>query len=63
MNKTNPINVQEAHEAAFHGKMNMALCAEHCGLTLHEFKMTFREFIKYNLPQDWSEISQQLHLF
>lgn len=50
MNKTMPETVMEAHLAAFHGKMNMIACSEHCGLTLREFKMTFREFLKYNQP-------------
>lgn len=63
MSKTNPINVQEAHEAAFHGKMNMVSCSDHCGLTLKEFKMTFREFLKYNPAQEWGDINTQLDLF
>lgn len=63
MTKTTPINVQESHEAAFHGKLNMVECADHCGLTLKEFKMTFREFLKYNEPDFCSETSTQLDLF
>ncbi len=51
MSKTTPQTVRESHLAAFHGKLNMVKCAEHCGLTLREFKMTFREFLKYNEPQ------------
>ena len=63
MRKTNPITVQEAHEAAFRGKLNMVKCAEHCGLTLKEFKMTFREFLKYN-ESDYDALSYtQLGLF
>ena len=63
MSKTNPVNIQEAHEAAFRGKLNMTACANHCGLTLKEFKMTFREFLKYNVPTYESETHTQLDLF
>lgn len=62
MTKTNPVNVQEAHEAAFTGKLNMVHCANHCGLTLKEFKMTFREFLKYNQPLEWGNQTVQLHI-
>jgi hypothetical protein len=62
MTKPNPTNVQEAHEAAFTGKLNMVHCANHCGLTLKEFKMTFREFLKYNSASDWGREGVQLHL-
>lgn len=62
MNKTNPQTIYEAHMASFTGSMNMVSAADHCGLTLREFKMTFREFLKYNLP-DPQETSTQLDLF
>lgn len=48
--KPNPTNVREAHLCAFTGKMNLVKCAEHCGMTIREFKMSFREFLKYNPP-------------
>ena len=50
MIETNPQNVQEANEAAFSGKMNMCECAKHCGMTLKQFKLIFREFLKYHPP-------------
>lgn len=50
MTKPNPQNVKEAHLAAFSGRLNMVKAAQHCGMTLREFKMTFREFLKYNPP-------------
>lgn len=62
MNKTNPKNVREAHLAAFSGKMNMVSCANHCGMTLREFKMAFWEFLKYNKPTYEAE-NEQLELF
>ncbi len=51
MSKTNPQTVHEAHLASFSGRLNMIAAAAHCGLTLREFKMTFREFLKYNPPE------------
>lgn len=63
MNKTNPTTVNEAHLAAFSGRMNMVQCAKHCGMTIKEFKMTFREFLKYNNPTYSSQSSEQLNLF
>lgn len=62
MKKTNPQTVREAHLAAFSGKMNMICCANHCGLTLREFKMTFWEFLKYN-PSTYENPNTQLELF
>ena len=62
-NKTNPQNVREAHLAAFTGGMNMIHCAYHCGLTIKEFKMTFREFLKYNPPTYEAHEDTQLNLF
>ena len=63
MSTTNPQTVYEAHVASFTGTMNMTAAAAHCGLTLREFKMTFREFLKYNPPQEWGEIGVQLSIF
>lgn len=62
MTRTNPQNVREAHLAAFSGKMNMVLCADHCGMTLREFKMTFWEFLKYNEPTYRAETYTQLEI-
>jgi len=63
MSKTNPQTVHEAHVASFTGRMNMNAAAAHCGLTLREFKMTFREFLKYNPPSYRSETTDQMELF
>jgi hypothetical protein len=63
MSKTNPQTVHEAHLASFTGRLNMVAAAAHCGLTLREFKMTFREFLKYNPPQEWGISITQLDLF
>ena len=63
MNETNPQTVYEAHIASFTGRMNMITAATHCGLTLREFKMTFREFLKYNPPSYTTETASQLELF
>lgn len=63
MTKPNPQNVREAHLAAFSGKMNMVKCADHCGMTLREFKMAFREFLKYNSPVYPDNANGQLELF
>lgn len=60
--KPNPQNVREAHLAAFSGRMNMIHCANHCGMTLREFKMTFWEFLKYNHPTYSSQKYEQLIL-
>ena len=62
MTKTNPETVREAHLAAFAGRMNMVDCSNHCGLSLREFKMTFREFLKYN-ESTYQSDSTQLELF
>ena len=40
----------------------MVLCAQHCGMTLREFKMTFWEFLKYNVPTYNSEQYNQLEI-
>jgi len=48
--KTTPENVKEANEALFHSRMNLPQAAAHCGMTNKEFKMTFREYLKYHPP-------------
>jgi hypothetical protein len=48
--KTTPENVREANEGLFRSTMNLPNAAQHCGMTQKEMKMTFREFLKYNLP-------------
>jgi ribosomal protein L16/L10AE len=53
-NKTTPENVREAHEALFRATMNLPAAAKHCGMTIKEIKMTFREYLKYHEP-DYSE--------
>ena len=63
MTKTNPTTVHEAHLASFSGAMNMIEASHHCGLTLREFKMTFREFLKYHPPTYDMEPTTQLNLF
>jgi hypothetical protein len=50
--KTTPENVKEANEAIFHSKMNIPQAANHCGMTVKEMKMTFREYLKYH-PQTY----------
>ena len=62
MKKPTPQTVREAHEAAFSGRLNMVHCADHCGMTLREFKMTFWEFLKYNQPTYMNETTEQLSL-
>jgi hypothetical protein len=49
-NKTTPENVREAHEALFRATMNLPAAAVHCGMTIKEMKMTFREYLKYHEP-------------
>lgn len=63
MKKPNPQSVREAHLAAFTGKMNLIKCADHCGMTVREFKMTFWEFLKYNPPTYDIKQDIQLNLF
>lgn len=62
MKKPTPQTVNESHIAAFTGKLNMVDCANHCGLTIREFKMTFREFLKYNPATYETEQAVQLSL-
>lgn len=50
MKKTTPENVQEANEGLFYSKMNLPHAADHCGMTIKEMKMTFREYLKYHPP-------------
>lgn len=63
MKKPTPQTVKEAHLAAFTGSMNLIKCAEHCGMTVREFKMTFWEFLKYNPPSYDIKQDIQLNLF
>lgn len=48
--KTTPQNVREANEGLFHSKMTLPAAAKHCGMTQKEMKLTFFEYLKYNLP-------------
>jgi ribosomal protein L16/L10AE len=48
--RTTPENVQEANEALFRATMNLPSAAKHCGMTQKEMKTTFREYLKYHLP-------------
>lgn len=50
MKKTTPENVKEANEGLFYSKMNLPHAAAHCGMTIKEMKMTFREYLKYHPP-------------
>ena len=52
MKKTTPENVREAHEALFHATMNLPTAAEHCGMTIKQLKLTFREYLKYNAADE-----------
>jgi hypothetical protein len=48
--KTTPELVKQANEGLFHATMNLPNAAKHCGMTEREMKMTFREYLKYNVP-------------
>lgn len=48
--KTTPQNVKEANEGLFYSKMTLPAAAKHCGMTQKEMKLTFFEYLKYNLP-------------
>ena len=48
--KSTPQNVQEANEALYRAKWNLAKAAQHCGMTNKEMKMIFYEYLKYNKP-------------
>lgn len=50
--KTTPELVREANEALYHATMNLPHAAKHCGMTQREMKMTFREFLKYQTPEN-----------
>lgn len=52
--KTTPKNVDEANWALFRSMMNLPEAAAHCGMTIKEMKMTFREFLKYHPPNSAS---------
>ena len=43
---TTPERVEDALDLAYRCGLNLARCAEHCGMTIREFKMTFREYLK-----------------
>jgi hypothetical protein len=60
-NKTTPQNVNEANQALFKAKWNLPKAADHCGMTIKEMKMTFREFLKYH-PVTYKEHGTQLEL-
>ena len=60
-NKTTPQNVNEANQALFTAKWNLPKAADHCGMTIKEMKMTFREFLKY-YPSTYKEHGTQLEL-
>ena len=62
--KTNPQNVQEAHEALFYASMNLPAAAAHCGMTVKQLKLTFWEYLKYHepnfeVPEDTSQVSRR----
>ena len=57
-NKTTPQNVKEANLGLFRATMNLPAAAEHCGMTIKEMKMTFREFLKYQEPDYYSQPQQ-----
>ncbi len=61
MAETNPDTVADALKAAFQCRMNLVDCASYCGMTIREFKMAFREYIKYN-PATYPPKEQQLPL-
>ena len=46
--KTTPTNVEEAHKALFHARMNLPDAAAHCGMTQKQLKLTFHEYLKYH---------------
>jgi hypothetical protein len=46
--KTTPQNVNEANTGLFKATMNLPNAAAHCGMTIKEMKMTFREYLKYH---------------
>jgi len=50
--KTTPKNVKEANEGLFRATMNLPYAASHCGMTIKEMKLTFREYLKYH-PKDY----------
>lgn len=60
-NKTTPETVKEANWGLFRATMNLPAAADHCGMTIKEMKMTFREFLKYHEP-DYNSQPQQLSM-
>lgn len=52
---TNPDSVLQSNLALYKAKWNLPKAAEYCGMTVREMKMTFREFMKYHPPKEWSE--------
>lgn len=48
--ETTPQNVDQANNALFSSRMNLPAAAAHCGMTIKEMKMTFREYLKYHPP-------------
>ena len=60
-NTTTPESVAESNEALFHARWNVPFAAKHCGMTVREMKMTFREYLKYQ-KSDYSR-AYQLELF
>lgn len=54
MKDTNPDTVRESNEALFHSTMNLPKAAEHCGMSIREMKMTFREYLKYHPIENWA---------
>ena len=47
--KTTPENVKEANENLFRARWNLPTAAKNCGMSEKEMKLTFFEFLKYNL--------------
>jgi len=47
---TNPKTVEESNTGLFRATMNLPEAADHCGMTVKEMKMTFREYLKYHSP-------------
>lgn len=60
MSITSPKLVRESNEALYRARWNLPTAAMHCGMTKREMKMTFREFLKYNLPD--YQVNSQLEL-
>jgi len=50
MVETSPQNVLESNQGLFSATMNLHQAATHCGMSVREMKMTFREYLKYHKP-------------